>query len=311
MNPLASVDRAFRAPAPARRLGTVRLLVGAFACAYLVARANVLVGFAHFDHARFEPVGLAAALSSPLPEWVVSALWAVSLPVGVAFALGYRFAISGPLFELLFLWVTSYRDSWGMVFHTENLTAVHLCVLALCPAAHSLSLDARTQAPTATTATAYGWPLHLLNAVTVTAYLIAGLAKWRNSGWDWVEGEVLRNYIAYDCVRKEQVGSLYSPLGAWAVQFAWPFPLIGAATMVLELGAPLALLNARLGRAWAYGMYAFHVGVLLTMAIAFPYPLCGIAFAPFFAVERVLALPGLRRLAGWLAPGEELGMVRR
>ena len=54
--------------------------------------------------------------------------------------------------------------------------------------------------------------------------------------------------------------------------------------------APLALLGRRLAWIWALGMWLFHVGVLLIMAIMFAYPVSGIAFAPLFAVE----LPLLR-----------------
>jgi hypothetical protein len=46
------------------------------------------------------------------------------------------------------------------------------------------------------------------------------------------------------------------------------FPLIGAGTLALRL-----LGHSRLHRAprvWVFGVYGFHVGVLLTMAIAFP-----------------------------------------
>jgi hypothetical protein len=38
------------------------------------------------------------------------------------------------VFALLLLWVTTYRNSWGQVFHTENLMVLHV-VLAVSPAA--------------------------------------------------------------------------------------------------------------------------------------------------------------------------------
>ena len=84
------------------------------------------------------------------------------------------------------------------------------------------------------------------------------------------------------------------------MQHAWPFPLIGAGTLALELLGPLALLHRRTAQWWVFGVYGFHVGVLLTMAIAFPYPLSGVAFASFFACERLWLWRGLRRFAGFL-----------
>jgi hypothetical protein len=59
-------------------------------------------------------------------------------------------------------------------------------------------------------------------------------------------------------------------------------------TLAFELGAPAALLGGRWAKAWCATAWAFHVGVLVLMAIFFPYPLLGLAYAPFFAVERLL-----------------------
>jgi hypothetical protein len=47
------------------------------------------------------------------------------------------------------------------------------------------------------------------------------------------------------------------------------------------------LLARRAARAWVAAAWAFHVGILATMAIVFPYPLLGVAFAPFFAIEGI------------------------
>jgi hypothetical protein len=60
-------------------------------------------------------------------------------------------------------------------------------------------------------------------------------------------------------------------------------------TLVLELGAPLALVGGRIGKLWVAGAWGFHLGVVLLMNIWFLYPLLGLAFLPFFAVERPVA----------------------
>ncbi|MDD9936234.1 MAG: HTTM domain-containing protein [Myxococcales bacterium] len=296
---MSALDRYWLAPAPAARLAALRVLVGAFSVCYLIARAPVLADFSRMNPARFEPVGAALLIASPLPHAAEWALFAACLLMALCFALGFRFRITGPLFALLFFWVTSYRNSWGMVFHTDNLTLMHALVIGFCPdAARAYSLDHRGD--NGNSDGRYGWPIKLVSAVTVIVYVLAGLAKLRNSGWDWAEGEILRNYIAYDGMRKAALGSMHSPIGAWLVQYAWPFPLIGLLTLVFELGAPAAMAGGRLARYWVWGIWAFHVGVLVLMAIAFPYPLCGIAFASFFACEAIfrwrLTAPILRPL---------------
>ena len=38
--------------------------------------------------------------------------------------------------------MTTYRSSFGMIFHTENLWVVHVALLATAPAADAWSIDA-------------------------------------------------------------------------------------------------------------------------------------------------------------------------
>jgi len=284
------------APAPVMRLATVRLLIGTYATLYLLIRAPVMADFTRFAPESFEPVAVVRMLSGPLPAWLVLSLYLACVLAAGAFATGYRFQVSGPAFGLLLLWVTSYRNSWGMVFHTDNLLCLHALCLAFVPeAGAALTTSPKTELGPHDE-TRYGWPLKLLSIITLVTYVLAGLAKLKTSGVAWMDGEILRNYIAYDAVRKLSVGSVHSPLGAWLVQFAWPFPIIGVLTMAFELGAPLALLGRRPARVWVATAVAFHWGVLLVMAIAFTYPLSGVAFASLLEPERLWRLRPLSRL---------------
>ena len=297
-----ALDRFWLAPAPARRLATVRVLCGAFSVVYLLVRAPVMVDFGRLHAGQFEPVGVVRLLSGPQPAALTTALWAACVLCGVAFTLGLRYRYSGPIFGVLFLWVTSYRNSWGMIFHNDNLTVLHALVLGFCPAAgEALALDARGK-PAAADAGRYGWPIKLLCAAAAGAYLLAGVAKLRGAGVEWAGGDVLRNYIAYDAMRKIELGSIHSPVGAWLVRYAWPFPFISALSLALELGAPFALLNRRVGKLWALGVWGFHVGVLVLMAIVFPYPLT-VGLTPFFDAERIWRWRWLRGVARWLEQG--------
>jgi hypothetical protein len=267
---------------------------------YLAVRLVHLVSFVDFPAASFRPVGVVAALAAPLPGWAVVAAAVATVPLGAMFTLGWRFAVTGPLFAATLLWVLSYRNSWGMIFHTENLLVVHVLVLALGRSADAWSLDARRRPPPPGADAAHGWPVRLLALATVGTYLLAGVAKLRLSGLSWIGSDLLRNYIAYDNLRKLELGDWYSPLGAALLPHAWLFPPLALFSVAFEVLAPLALLGPRLARVWALGAWAFHVGVLAVMAIFFPYPLLGLGFAPLFAPERLplwrwLGLPGAAR----------------
>lgn len=292
---LRRLDAAFRAPAPAERLAMVRVLVGAFATGFLLVRAGHLARLDRFEPAQFEPVGLAQLLSAPLPTAALYALVVAGPILGALFVVGYRFGVVGPLFAALVLFMTSYRSSFGMLFHTDNLLALDVMILAVTPAADALTLQGRAERAGQPHAR-YGWPLRLLCLVTALTYFVAGVAKVRNGGFEWASGEVLLVHIAYDSLRKIQVGALYSPFGTALVGQPWVFAPLATASLVLELGAPLFLLRRRLAQLWCLGVWAFHLGVQILMFIGFPFPLSGVAFTPFFRVERLLERRWPRRL---------------
>lgn len=285
------LDRRFRAPAPPERLAVLRVLVGAYGLGFLVVRLPYLLAVARADDPRFEPVGPLAWLAGPVPPGIGQAVVAVALVSGVAFVAGWRWRVSGPTFSLAFLAVTTYRSSWGQVFHTDNLAALHLLVLCISPAADAWSLDARRRggAPPAPSAD-HGWPVRLLSLLTVGTYAVAGWAKLAGGGLGWVEGDVLRQHIAHDALRKTLVGGSRSSLGVALLEQAWVFGPMAVASLAVELGAPLALLGRRLRGLWAASAWAFHLGVLALMGIGFPYPLTGVAFAPLFPTERLARL---------------------
>ncbi len=288
------MDRFWLPATPPQRLAVLRTLIIGYGLLWLIGGAPLLIGQTEFPAHRFEPVGVVAVLDQPLPSAGVIGAWAVAVIAGFAAWLGLRFRISGAAFALALLWVTSYRNSWGMIFHTENLLVMHVLVLAALPAADVWSLDARREGSRSSSPHArYGWGVRLLATITVIAYVLAGVAKLRNAGLEWLDGDALLGHVAWDNLRKIELGDIHSPIGAYLSGHPWVFAPLAWVSMVLELGAPVALFGRRWAWGWAIGMWSFHLGVLVIMAIMFAYPLSGIAFAPLFAVEE-------SRLGRWI-----------
>ena len=298
---MSALDRFVMPATPALRLATLRALVGTYGLIYLLIRLPHLLSYALTDTTRFVPVGPVSLLSSPLPPDIHRALVALTIVTSVTFWLGYRHRVLAPLHGLLLTWVLSYTNSWGMILHTDNLYLAHVLVLACSPAAHALSLDARGQAPVVPHPR-YGWAPRLMVALAAATYLLAGIAKLRNGGLHFIEGDTLRNLVAFDNARKIELGDMHSPLGALLLDHPRFFATMAIGSLLLELGAPLALFR-RIGRPWAIAMWGFHVGVLLLMAIGFVYPLTFVAFVAFFDVERLWQHRPLRALANKLGLG--------
>lgn len=271
--------------APATRLGMVRILVGSYAVVFVAVRSLHWLDVARLPERRFDPVGVLAPLADPLALPVVAVGSAATLLLAGAFTAGWRFRVTGPAFAALLLVMTTYGNSWGQILHTENLLVLHVIILAASPADTAFAVGRPTG-----TGRDYGWALRLMTIVVVIAYVIAGLAKIRNGGFDWLTGDVLRNQVAHDNLRKILLGDVHSPIGAWLVQFGWLFPPMAIASVLVELGAPVVLLGRRLRNLWVAAAWGFHLGVLALMAILFPYQLSGVAFVSMLPVERIPAL---------------------
>jgi hypothetical protein len=287
-------DRWLSAPAPAERLAGLRVVVGVYVLAFLVIRLPGLVLVTRLDPAQWDPVGPLSWLGEPLRPAVAQAFLAATVVLGVAFTAGWRWRITGPLFALAFLGVTTYRVSFGHVLHTDHLPALHVLLLAVVPAADAWSLDARRRFRSfgrpdrdPVDDARYGWPVKVAALMVVVAYVLAGVAKLRLGGWGWLSGDVLRNQVAFDNLRKSLLGDIHSPLGGWAVRYGWLFGPMAVATVAVELGAPVALRGGRWRTGWVAGAWLFHVGIVALMAIGFPYQLSGAAYASFVPLEEV------------------------
>ena len=292
-------DRLFVAAAP-ERLAVLRILVGSFSVVYMAVRFRAFLTLADAAPSRFDPVGVLVLLEAPLSSGILTGVVVASLVLGIAFTAGLWFRISGPAFGASLLAATTYRSSWGQLLHFENLLLLHTLIVGFARSADALSLDARRRLRSARVGRgaatgrrpvqdgedpAYGWPVRLAGVVTVVTYVLAGVAKVRVGGMDWMVGDTLRNHAAYSAARLELLGGTASPIAGPLVAHAWVFPPFATASVVLELVAPVALLGGRIRTAWVTATWVMHASIAALMYVVFPYPLFLVAFAPFYRLE--------------------------
>lgn len=290
-----ALDRFWFKRAPATRLGLLRLLLGVYTLVYLAQRYKMFMKIAHTDPALFRPVGAVSYLKRPISARAFRRVLLATLIANVAFALGVRHRFSGPLFAGLLLWLLCYRNSWSMMYHSDNTLVLHTLILGLTPSADAVSIDALTRSAAHRrqpgTSWQYGWPIQLMNTVTTLTYFLAGVAKVKGPlGWRWASGEVLRSQIAVDALRKETLGGSGE---APRLIFYDQVPLLRAlalGSLVTELAAPVAIVDRRLGRLWVLGAFLMHWGIYAMMRIKFRYQLSGLLFASFFDVERLTVI---------------------
>lgn len=300
----ALINRLVFPTAPAARPAALRIAIGIYCFWYLAKRYRLFIRIAGSDPVLFRPVGVVAPLERPVPVSVFRAVLVATLLANIAFILGWKHRASGPAFSALLLWLLSYRNSWSMIYHNDNALVLHALILGFSPAADALSLDAvngRAEAAVplegqVTDDWRYGWPVQLMNMATVLTYFVSGVAKIAGPlGWGWASGEGMRAQVAVDGLRKELLGERASPLAFALHDKLALYRILGIGSLAIELGAPLALADRRLGRLWALGACSMHWGILAVMGIKFRYQLVGLIFLPFFVPERIV-----HRLCHWL-----------
>lgn len=284
---------------PAARLAVIRIIVGLFAFVYVAQRLSMFLEMNGNDPFYFKPLGAVWWLAEPLSLGALKALLTATLLANAAFIAGWRFRLTGPLFSVLLLILLCYRNSWTMIYHSDNAMVVHVLILGFTAAADAWSVDSWSHRPSPSTTNhwRYGWPVQLLSAVTLSSYFVSGIAKLAGElGWGWISGESLRSQVAVDAIRKALLGETPPELAFSLYPHLWLFTLIGCLSMLTELLAPIGILHRRLGMFWAVNAFAMHWGILFVMGITFRYQLLGIIFLSFFPAER-LAQPLERLLA--------------
>jgi hypothetical protein len=289
---LAGIEPHFMPAAPALRPAVLRVATGLYTACYLGRRVKMFSRIHRGDASMFAPVGPCRILKQPLPPRMADALVWAEVAANAAYTAGLGYRVTGPLHAALLTWTLSYRNSWSMVFHNDNNLVLHTAVLGAAPAADALSLDSLLRSGTLVPRR-YGWqyglPATVMSAVTACTYLVSGVAKVSGPmGWKWASGGGLRGQVAADGLRKELLGSHAAALGLKLYERKGLFTLLAVGALVIELAAPLALANRRLGQAFAVAAFGMHWGIYAVMGIRFRYNQSGVMYLCFFPVGRTL-----------------------
>lgn len=146
---------------------------------------------------------------------------------------------------------------------TLPLLALLLC--AATPSGHALAIWPASRP--ARRGWEYGWPLRLLQLFLAQVYFFSGYAKLRASGLAWAAPSNLRNWMLL-AAQNEEV-AVHQALGSWLASREALAGVVGAGTLVFELGFAFALVRSRARPLIAASAIAFHAGILFAMNITF------------------------------------------
>lgn len=280
-------------PMQPERLAILRIVTGFFSFWYLWARYNMFHDVAQTEIDLYDPVGVAIIFGKPISYTAFQVLYWVTVGLNILYILGWKFKYTGPLFGLALLFIMCYRNSWSMIYHNYNGLVLHVLVIGFTASANAISVDrwrekGKNWLEKGSVHWQYGWPIMLICAATVSTYLLAALAKlYGDLAIEWMSGNAMRSQIAVDAIRKELLGSHAPPLFNILYPLTGLFLVTGVMSMILELGAPIALINRKLGMIWSVLTCGMHWGIYFIMGIHFPYHMGGFIFLAFFPLEEL------------------------
>ena len=288
------LHRIWFAAAPPERLAILRISSGGFSLWYLWTRFDMFERMATSGSSNFRPVGVLEGMPTPLNDETYWWFAVIVMVFNALYILGVKHRFTGPVFALMLLLFLTYRNSWGMIYHSRMAVVLHVFVLGITASADALSFDAwwkygrrRLSVPSAHWQ--YGWPVVLICALTAMTYFLAGVAKVAGElAVAWADGSAMRSQVAVDALRKVVLGSEAPELFVKIYKHTWLFLIMGIGTLILELGAPFVVLNRKIGKLWAIGTWLMHWGIYFIMGITFRYQMTGLIFLPFFDVEKLV-----------------------
>lgn len=197
------------------------------------------------------PQGIFSLFSSPLvlTSSVVVCLKYIWLISGIFSAFNIYYKLSAFIFFIITYFSFNIAHNYGYQTHTYMPIVLASCVMAF-------GRQNRT---------------FLVRFILCSIFFMAGLSKLRNGGLDWIFTESLQNMLLRSHI-------YYHDIHFFAHQFRLNIEIakslfltqvIAFSVVVLELGAPLALLQQRFSRWIILSLLAMQIGIYFTIFVNF------------------------------------------
>lgn len=265
----AAWERFWFAPESPANLSVCRILFfGAFAWWY---RGLDLRPWTEVDRVFWMPL--------PLFEWlgldVLPAMWLGWLQAAWKAAMwcacvGLATRISTVASAVLAPYVLGLPHNFGKVHHLDTLVVLFGVILACSRCGDAWSVDrllARRRGRTSAVAPSgeYVWPVRLAQVLMALVFFGAGVSKLRHTGLAWVFSDNMAKILL----------PFSHPWLVWTAQVPWLCRLIAGWTIVIETGAPLALVNRWARWTIIPSLWFMQLSILLLMNVKFePYLIC-------------------------------------
>lgn len=282
-------------PVEPLNLGLCRILFfGAFFMFYL---RQDFSGWAEVPDIFWRPVWLFEILHLPvLPEDLIAMLqtiWKASLALS---CIGLFTRASTVCSFVLGAYLIGLPNNFGTIHHADALVVIVLGIMALSRCGDSCSIDRLIQRTHRSSNLSeriplvsgeYTWPVRAVWLMFALIFFAAGATKLMTSGLEWILSDNMRLVLLQSQYRADP------PLVSWGLdlaQYSWLPQLLAAATIVLEVGYPLALFSRRARWIIVPAVFSMQVGIRVLMGPWFAtFLICNLFWIPWNRVSRGFA----------------------
>jgi hypothetical protein len=211
------------------------------------------------------PLFRALHLGQPSSELLqmIQLFWKVSLAASCLGVLT-RFSTAGAFLSGTYLLGVLF--TFGRYGHAKSILVLVMGILALSRCGDALSVDrwirSRRGEPAPAPNAEYRWPIRLVWVVFAFVFFGGGLAKIRHAGLAWAMSDTLASYLVQAATPLARpAGPPLTDWGFWIARHVWLSRAIAAATLVIELGFPLALLARSLRMLIVPAAFLMQLGI--------------------------------------------------
>ncbi|MEQ1786417.1 MAG: hypothetical protein ABL966_05145 [Acidimicrobiales bacterium] len=244
-------DRWLFAPESAGRVRTMRAMLAALIALRLAT--GPAGGLGGQPAALFRPVWFLSWMGQTPSVGVLVAIQVVGVAAAALAVLGWRERGTFLVAWSSLLVLAALRASRGKVQHNDLPLVLVAGVLAAAPAGLRL-LDPRRSR-------AWGWPVRTSLVVVTGIYFLTGLQKLLTSGPAWVLSDNLRNVMYGARLNGKAPTDVVS---LFIADRPWLAHLAALATLLIELGAVVALVRPRARPAYVVAIVLLHSVIYLT-----------------------------------------------
>ncbi len=205
---------------------------------------------------KFSPISFYDLLSIPCSQSLFYTVFGCSVIASVLAAVGVAYRFTGKIAAFSAVFVLGYQYNFSEVYHGTHMIAMILLILGISKAGDAFTPN---KVHSETELWHYYWPLQLSKYYVVYVYLIVGLEKLYQSGWEWAFSENLWLIVF--------TSPFHGAWSGWFLGLSMPVIYFIAfySLFVCELMAPLALLKNIFGYFMFFNWLGFHIGVSLIL----------------------------------------------